>query len=255
MIGEAALFSHKAQMMFYDALLTLAYPQACAICGRSVEQRKFGVACEACWNATRIFTGAETICWKCGVPAVVDVSGVVLEEVRCRQCDSQSFTAARAVGLYEGALRESVLLLKRQPHISQHLEALLVAAAMRNPLNTSTRIIPMPLHPKRMKTRGFNQASILLASLSKSLRLPVDEVSLLRVSSSEKYRAGLDAKGRQDTVAGAFEVRHPKLVANEDILLVDDVSTTGATVSSCAQALLAAGARNVFVLTLARARR
>jgi predicted amidophosphoribosyltransferase len=68
-----------------------------------------------------------------------------------------------------------------------------------------------------------------------------------------KYRAGLDAKGRQQTVAGAFEVRHPRLVADEDILLVDDVFTTGATVSACAEALAGAGARNVFVLTVARA--
>ena len=75
----------------------------------------------------------------------------------------------------------------------------------------------------------------------------------MRVSSTEKYRAGLDAKGRHDTVAGAFEVRHPRLVSNEDILLVDDVFTTGATVSACAEALTGAGARKVFVLTISRA--
>jgi ComF family protein len=228
--------------MIYDALLTIAYPQSCAICGCSVERRKFGVACEACWNATAVFTGAEVICPKCGV----------LDRVRCRRCDEQSFTAARAVGLYEGALRESVLLLKRQPHISQHLEHLSVGAAKRDPLNSSSRIIPVPLHAKRVRTRGFNQASIIADVLSKSLHLPLDEVSLVRLSGTEKYRAGMDAKGRQDTVAGAFQVRHPRLVENEDILLVDDVFTTGATVSACAEALLGAGAKSVFVLTIAR---
>ena len=86
-----------------------------------------------------------------------------------------------------------------------------------------------------------------------SAELPLDEVSVVRVSSSEKYRAGLDAKGRRDTVAGAFEVRQPRLVAGENILLVDDVFTTGATVSACSQALLAAGANSVFVLTISRA--
>ncbi len=229
--------------MILDALLTLAYPQVCAICGYSVEQRKFGVACEPCWNATTVFTGAETLCSKCGA----------LDGVRCGRCEEQSFTAARAVGLYEGALRESVLLLKRQPFLSQNLEALLVSAANRNPLNTSTRIIPVPLHGKRLKARGFNQASIIAQTLSKSLRLVLDDVSLLRVSGTEQYRAGLDAKGRHDTVAGAFQVRHSRLVAGEDILLIDDVFTTGATVSACAEALSQAGAGNVFVLTIARA--
>jgi ComF family protein len=155
--------------------------------------------------------------------------------------------------LYEGALREAVLKLKREPHVSQHLESLLVTAARRKPLSGCMTVIPVPLHPKRLRARGFNQAAVLAQVLSKSLRLPLDEVSLLRVSESEKYRAGLDVKGRRDTVSGAFAVRHPRLIANHDVLLVDDVFTTGATVSSCAEALLAAGAGNVYVLTVARA--
>lgn len=246
------MFLTHATRLFYDALLTLSYPQSCAICGCSVEQRRFGVVCKACWRATLILNGAEAICWKCGLLSD-EVAPVERDELRCRRCEAQSFKAARALGPYEDALRASVLELKRQPHLSQHLETLLLTAASREPLNLSTRIIPVPLHAKRLRTRGFNQASILARALSRGLGLPLDEVSLVRVSSTEKYRAGLDAKGRQDTVAGAFEVRHPRLIANEDILLVDDVFTTGATVSACAEALLAAGAKTVFVLTIARA--
>ncbi|HEX3250138.1 MAG TPA: hypothetical protein VHS05_11970, partial [Pyrinomonadaceae bacterium] len=129
----------------------------------------------------------------------------------------------------------------------------LIEVARREPLAQSTRIVPVPLHTRRLRSRGFNQAAIIAQVLSRGLRLPLDEVSVERTSSSEKYRAGLDAKGRRDTVAGAFEVRHPRLVTNENILLVDDVFTTGATVSACAGALLAAGAKNVFVLTISRA--
>ena len=246
------MFLTHATRLFYDALLTLSYPQSCAMCCRSVEERRFGVACEKCWHATRILSGTETICWKCGLLSD-QVSPARLDEVRCRRCDTQSFTAARSIGPYEGALCASVLKLKRQPHISQHLETLLAVAAQREPLNLSTRIIPVPLHARRLRSRGFNQASILADALSRGLRLPLDEVSLVRVSSTEKYRAGLDAKGRRDTVAGAFEVRHPRLIANENILLVDDVFTTGATVSACGTALATAGATNVFVLTIARA--
>ncbi|HEX6719377.1 MAG TPA: ComF family protein [Pyrinomonadaceae bacterium] len=240
-------------MFLTDALLTLVYPQSCTICGRSVERYRFGVVCEVCWKGTRIFTDEETVCWKCGRLAPAEVSSEFRQQVRCGRCESQSFTVARAVGLYDGALRESVLVLKRQPHVPAHVEELLVMAAMREPLNDSTRIIPVPLHPKRMRARGFNQASVLAEALSKRLRLPVDEVSLVRISSTEKYRAGLDATGRRDTVIGAFVVRYPRLVAEEDILLVDDVFTTGATVSACAEALTSAGAKNVGVLTVARA--
>ena len=245
--------THSIQL-FYDALLAVAYPQSCAICGGSVERREFGVACEKCWQKTRIFDGTEILCWKCGSLHEVDELTVTVsaEDVRCRRCEMLEFSVARAVGTYDAALRESLLQLKRQPHISLQLERLLIAAAKREPLSSSTRIIPVPLHKKRQRARGFNQALVIAEVLSKGLRLPLDEVSLVRVSSTEKYRAGLDAKGRRDTVAGAFEVRHPRLIANENILLVDDVFTTGATVSACAAALLSAGARNVFVLTISR---
>ena len=228
----------------YDAILTIVYPQVCVICGRSVEQRRFGVACEPCWKETRIFTDEERICLKCGAP----------DQERCGRCEELAFTAARAVGMYEGALRESVLLLKRQPYVPREVETLLRDVVKREPLSRSTRVIPVPLHPKRLKTRGFNQASIIGQTVSKALKLPLDEVSLVRVSTTEKYRAGMDTKGRRDTVAGAFRVAHPRLVAGESILLVDDVFTTGATISACGEVLMAAGAGNVFVLTVARAR-
>ena len=247
------MFLTHAVQLFCDALLAVAYPQSCAICDASVEKRKFGVACEACWASTRVFKGTETLCWKCGVLLDFETLPVASDEVRCGRCETQRFDVARAVGPYKGALRESVLQLKRQPHLAPQLEALLIAAARREPLHESTRIVPVPLHNRRLRSRGFNQATIIADVLSKGLRLPVDEVSLVRVTSSEKYRAGLDAKGRRDTVEGAFEVPHPRLVANESILLVDDVFTTGATVSACAEALLAAGAKNVFVLTISRA--
>jgi predicted amidophosphoribosyltransferase len=82
--------------------------------------------------------------------------------------------------------------------------------------------------------------------------LPVDDSSLVRLKASQKYRAGLDVKGRRDTVAEAFDVRFPRLISGERILLVDDVLTTGATASSCAAALLENGAESVSVLTIAR---
>jgi predicted amidophosphoribosyltransferase len=77
------------------------------------------------------------------------------DEVRCGRCETQCFDVARAVGPYQGALRESVLELKRQPHLAPQLEALLIAAAQREPLDVSTRIVPVPLHDRRCDREGL----------------------------------------------------------------------------------------------------
>jgi predicted amidophosphoribosyltransferase len=111
------------------------------------------------------------------------------------------------------------------------------------------------LHEERLRSRGFNQAAIIGREMSRGLGVPLDEISLMRVSSAEKHRTGLDAKGRRESVAKAFAVRHPRLVAGEDVLLVDDVFTTGATVSACEAALIEAGAKSVLIFTVARTRR
>jgi ComF family protein len=242
----------RASNLGYDSLLALVYPQACAVCGASVESRKLGAVCRNCWQQAKIFSEAETFCWKCGQPSLGTVPEAKREEVRCRRCDDNAFTAARACGSYEGALRASVLMLKREPHICRKLSEQLVQTQRQSPLNQATRIIPVPLHAEREKDRGFNQARLIGYELSRATSLPLDDVSLVRVKNSKRHRAGMDAKGRRDTVADAFRVAHPALVAGERILLVDDVFTTGATVSSCATVLLDAGAAAVFVLTIAR---
>ena len=201
-------------MFLTDALLAVLYPQSCRICGGSVEQRRYGVVCEDCWE-----------------PQII-----------ADQC---------SIGWYEGALRETVLLLKRQPFCPQQVVELIVEAS--KSFAGITRVIPVPLHPERLRTRGFNQAAVIGREMSRALRVPMDEISLVRVSSSEKYRTGLDSKGRWETVEKAFAVRYPRLIEGENILLVDDVFTTGATVRACEAALDEAGAKSVVILTLARA--
>lgn len=199
-----------------------------------------------------MFSVAETLCWKCGHPSLGFVSPEKLEDVRCHRCDEDAFTAARSCGVYEAALRASVLLLKREPHICRTLRDQLVNVQQQPPLNTATRIIAVPLHPERERARGFNQAALIGRELSRATSLPLDEVSLIRNKHTNRHRAGMDAKGRGETVARAFCVTHPALIAGERVLLVDDVFTTGATVSACASVLLDAGAKEVFVLTIAR---
>ncbi|HKE55521.1 MAG TPA: hypothetical protein VKB46_02430 [Pyrinomonadaceae bacterium] len=186
------------------------------------------------------------------MPSAGIVAPEDLTAVRCGRCDEQVFTAARACGIYAGALRETVLALKRQPYLPEHLLRELEMVCGREPLSAGTRVVPVPLHPVRQQKRGFNQAVIIARALSQLLSLPLDEVSLVRTRQAEKYRAGLDAKGRAETVVQAFEVCYPQLIGGENILLVDDVFTTGATASACGKALLRAGAAKVFVVTIAR---
>ncbi len=237
-----------------DAALALAYPQACAACGaRGVERRRDWPACAACWSATRLFRGGETLCWKCGAPAGGEVPEGKRQGVRCRRCDGEEFTAARACGVYEGALRAAVLGLKREPYVPARLAVLLRKAAARAPLDASTLVIPVPLHPSRERERGFNQAALLARAVAKGTGARLDEWSLTRVLHSERHRAGMDARARRESVADSFAVARPRLVVGERVLLVDDVFTTGATASVCARVLMAAGASEVYVLTAARA--
>lgn len=242
----------RISSLLYDAALALVYPHPCAVCGSSVESRVDGVACSTCWNETRIFNGDETVCWKCGVEARGVVPREKRKDVRCRRCDEDLFTAARACGVYEGALRASIVSLKREPFVGTRLARLMFETQQREPLNSATRIVPVPLHPSRQRERGFNQAIELGLALASLSGLPLDEWSLVRTIHTERHRAGMDARTRHESVEAAFEVKHTRLIAGETILLIDDVFTTGATVSACATVLKNAGAQDVFVLTIAR---
>jgi ComF family protein len=237
-----------------DASLALVYPQACAACGvESVEARADSPACAACWAGTQIFTADDTLCWKCGAPAPGAVPEAKRADVRCRRCESEAFTAARACGVYEGALRAAVLTLKREPRVGSRLARLLFETQCRAPLNAATLIVPAPLQRERERERGFNQAAMLGRALASLSGLPCDEWSLVRVTHTERHRAGMDARARRETVTDAFRVARPRLIEGARVLLVDDVFTTGATASACAAALRAAGASEIYVLTVARA--
>lgn len=233
--------------LFCDALLAVTYPHGCALCGASVEARADWPACAECWKAAPIFGADESLCSKCGAKwqgAKTDA---------CRLCVAEEFTAARAVGSYDGALRAAVLELKRTPKIGARLADLLTAVARCEPLCLATRIVTVPLHVERRRERGFNQAEVIARAVGKRLALPVDEKSLVRLAHTPTYRSLMDARARRGSVEKAFAVAAPRLVQRERILLVDDVLTTGATASAAARALLDAGAEAVYVLSIARA--
>lgn len=234
----------------YDSILNLVYPQYCRICEKSVESRTDGFVCRKCWRRTKIFTGREILCHKCGAFLR---DGFSEYETFCRRCDADFYDQSRAVGLYEKALLVSILNLKRDPFIPKLLENLFLNAFLNSPFRDATKIVPVPLSKKRFAERNFNQAALLAKSLSKAVKIGFDAKILARRAHTQKHRAGMDRKSRLETVKDAFEVTAPRLVENERILLIDDVFTSGATVSNCAKALKEKGAAKVYVLTLAHA--
>jgi competence protein ComFC len=233
-----------------NSILTLAYPQACEICGKSVENFADGKVCEDCWNETKIFTGNENLCEKCGEFLSEKASDF---KSFCKRCNEDFYDKAVACGIYEKALLLTILNMKREPFLPQRVSKLLLETLDSTDFGDTTKIIPVPLSNERLKERTFNQAAILANILSKKTGLQSDEISLVRLINTAKYRRGLDRKGRAMSVKNAFKVQRPKLIKDQTILLVDDVFTTGATVSNCAKVLKKAGAKKVYVITIAHA--
>ena len=234
-----------------NSILSLVYPQECGVCHNEVESPDDGAACSDCWAKTRIFDGSETLCNKCG--AFLFGSGAVRDDLQCRRCAEHHYERAFAVGIYEQALSTSVLYLKRTPHISGRLKTLLVNTFDRMPSIGDLTIVPVPLSSRRRRERGFNQADVIAKIIGKHAGVVPDEISLARKSHTPMHRAGMDRKARAMTVKDAFEVVRPKLIENRNVLLIDDVFTSGETASICAKVLKRSGAATINILTIARA--
>jgi ComF family protein len=231
-----------------DATLALLYPTACRVCGAPVESWRDGVACAACWAELDAVRQAETACEKCGLP----LAGLI--ETRCGQCETFAFRYARACGPYRGALRESVLWLKRHPQLPPRLRAWLREGfGMLPDAERIAAIVPVPLHASRLAERTFNQAEVLARAIAGETGLRVDAAAVLRAKATEMHRAGMSARERARSLERAFRIRAPRLVRDRDLLIVDDVMTTGSTTRELAQTLMEGGAQSVAVLTLARA--
>lgn len=255
-LGSRLPQAKKASSTLRDATLAMFFPVECRVCGAMIGSLRDGAACADCWlmveQRIERIRNEKCLCAKCGMPLPPQSNN--LDERSCGRCDELAFSFARACGVYEGALRESVLRLKSHPHIPARLRELLKAAvAGLHEKQQSDSIIPVPLHKDRLAERTFNQAEIIANELAKLTGLPVDTASLIRAEHTEKHRAGMGARERARSLEKAFKVRAPRLIENKIVLLVDDVMTTGSTANEIAQTLLNGGARAVNVLTLARA--
>jgi ComF family protein len=164
------------------------------------------------------------------------------------------FDRAFAPCLYEGTVKELICRMKytRAPHLARPLSELMINHIHKHRLDTSylDMLIPIPLHPAKLRERTFNQAQALAEPLAQALSLPC-RPGLLRRGRHTRTQTNLDRLRRSANVEDSFRITDPAAVCNAHILLVDDVYTTGATCSAAARALKEAGARIVHAMTLA----
>ena len=228
--------------------LDLALPPLCLACRNPVGEH--GALCPACWRQTRFIVAP--VCERLGVPLPPGLGpGAVSPEALA---DPPEFDRARAVFVHEGAGRSLVHGLKfgDRQEIAEALAGLM-AGAGRDLLADADALVPVPLHWSRLLARRFNQAAELSRFIAARSGVPNEPLLLKRVRRTA-HQVGLTRAQRLDNVAGAFRVAPDKRggVKGKKLVLVDDVLTTGATISACARVLRRAGAARVDVLTAAR---
>lgn len=213
----------------------------------SLEQDK---ETKSLWQDIRFLD--EPCCEACGFP--FDYAALAMS--LCLRCTNfrPAYHRARAAMVYDDASRDLILSFKHGGRTDGlRLFTAQMARAGRKLLEDADIIIPVPLHPTRLRKRRYNQATILGRALSKYSAIPFEADSLFRARRTDS-QGGKSAAGRRRNVRGAFDVpeRRRAHIQDKRILLIDDVMTTGATLEACAKALLRAGALQVDALCLAR---
>lgn len=228
---------------------SLLFPPTCAGCVRPLESPDQEPLCTDCRNG--LPAAQSPSCVRCGLSLAHQGAGITL----CLACRTQPPPFDRAVSpfVYDGPAKELILGLKYRGRLS--LSRFLTEAMVDSILETigpaaAEVVVPVPLHPTRLRERTFNQAQILAAGVAGQLGLPCRSDLLVRVRATEP-QTGLRREERWENLRDAFALSCEGLPA-KSFLLVDDVFTTGATVRACAAALKRGGASHVFVVTAAR---
>ena len=246
-IAKLICHLHSAICISTDSLLSVLLAPSCAACEEPLLCPTRGPVCDRCWDSILPLT--PPLCDRCGdpLPSWRVVSLPLAGCPRCRR-NPRRIDRARAIGAYDGALRAIVHALKYDGRRSL---ARPLARLMRERgaemLDGADAVVPVPLHPSRRRHRGFNQAG----DLARHLGLPVSPA--LRRVRATATQTSLPAGQRHRNMRAAFAAtRHAANLAGAVVVLVDDVSTTGATLDACARALKEAGVKEVRALTAAR---
>ena len=235
--------------MPFRALLDLLFPPLCHLCKAFIPEAGDLFICAECLE--KITYLVSPLCSSCGAPFGTESS---LDHL-CGACLRRPpFQASRSATLFAGPIQELIHRFKygHRVHLSQPL-GLLTARALASFCSQAEPelIIPVPLHRKRLRQRGYNQSQLIGAVLAKQWKLSLEVGNLRRVRWTEP-QTSLDAADRRDNVSGAFAVRDPRRLEGKRVLLVDDVYTTGSTIRACTEPLREAGVAALFVVTVAR---
>ena len=243
------MFSARWLRAWTEAASGLIYPPHCAVCGEAVGPLAAGL-CRRCRRARQRLGGSR--CSVCGQP----YSGAITADFRCLNCGDRdlSFDFATAAYRSRGVVRDLIHQFKynRRTHLRPLLARMLVEG-FRDPRlhgKMPSALVPVPLHPTRQREREFNQAEVLARLAGSRLGLPVDDC--LQRTRYTLTQTHFHRDERFENLEGAFALRAGADVAGRDLVLVDDVLTTGSTADACARVLREAGASSVVVITVAR---
>lgn len=231
-----------------DGVADFFLPPLCVFCRQPMDQH--GVLCAACWRQIDFI--APPLCDRLGIPLPYDSGGKTISAAAL--ANPPAYNRARAVARYDGILRELVHRLKYgDRHEAVAMFGRWLVQTGFDLLTDADLLVPVPLYRWRLWARRFNQSAILARSMSRVCAVEWDAFALRRARPT-RSQIGLTIQQRQRNVAGAFQVPKRSLakIAGRNIVLVDDVITTGATAEACARTLTRAGASRVDVVALAR---
>lgn len=222
-------------------ILNLLFPSHCPICNSPSDNHRQNPLCNECWASIERYSGPS--CEICGLPTPSPYTAICGECLRKRP----PYSRILYYGIYDGALKESIHLLKFQgiKRLAKPLSDLLLTL----PIKEYDAVVPVPLHSKKLKEREFNQTALLGRQISKATKTPLLLNSLVKTRET-KLQTEVGRKGRLTNLKKAYAFSGD--INGLRLLLVDDVITTGATVSECAATLKRAGAREIEVIALAR---
>jgi ComF family protein len=226
------------------------YPEVCRLCEAEPATARDGFVGARCRSQARFIQ--PPFCERCGLPYAGDIT-TPFECTNCREMELR-FTSARSAVVARGAVLEAIHRFKyqRQLWFENFLAGLFLREAVPALRGQNWNlIVPVPLHPVRQREREFNQAERLAARLGAAMKIPLNQGLLRRVTPTAT-QTRLTRQQRAANMRGAFALRPGARLNGEQVVLVDDVFTTGATTSACAQVLRAGGAGDVCVWTVAR---